>query len=96
MYLDPKQLFKVPIEAPNSQEILQFSINLLIKKITNDISNPPKIYIKQNIEKDFINGCLKLLLKTHDFAKTKEISIPIKQPVMEANNIFLKIEYKVL
>ena len=55
-YLDPKKLFKDPMQAPNTQAILQFSINLLRNTIINDISSPPKKQIKQNKEKDFNKG----------------------------------------
>ena len=75
-YLDPKKLFKDPMKAPNTQAILQFSINLQRITITKDISIPPKKQIKQNKEKDFNKGLLELFLKTQDFAKTKEIIIP--------------------
>ena len=50
------QLFIDAIKAPNNQEILQLSVNRLRKTITNDISMPPKKYIKQNNEKDFARG----------------------------------------
>ena len=66
------------MKAPKNQAILQLSINRLRMIITNDISNPPKIQIKQNKEKDLPRGWLEIFLKTHDFAKTKETSIPMQ------------------
>ena len=77
-YLDPKQLFKEPIKAPKNQAILQLSINRLRNTITNDISIPPRKQTKQNKEKDFAKGRLEILLKTHNFAKIKETSIPMQ------------------
>ena len=82
------------MKAPNSQAISQFSINLLRKIITSDISIPPKKQIKQNNEKDLYKGLLELFLNTQNFEKTKETIIPEQQPNIEANNIFLKIKYK--
>ena len=64
------------MKAPNTQAILQFPINLLRNKITNDISSPPKKQIKQNKEKDFNKGLLELFLNTQYFAKINETTIP--------------------
>mgnify|MGYP001396602408 CR=1 FL=1 len=52
--------------------------------------------MKQNKENDFTKDWLVIFLKTHNFAKIKETNIPVQYPNMEANNIFLKIRYKVL
>ena len=64
-----------------------------IKIITTDISTPPKKYMKQNKEKDFIIGLFEVSLKTHIFAKTYEAKIPVKYPLTEENKIFLKTKY---